>query len=80
MGESFGEDGTTDKVMNFVQDALPPITFKYTSILLVRKVASGLSIIVEMTAKTDDGSERVFTVVGPRGRVTKIFAFMGHAL
>jgi hypothetical protein len=45
----------------------------------VAKVKSGLNIVVEVVAKEGDG-EVTMCFVGPRGRMRKIFAGVGHPL
>jgi hypothetical protein len=46
----------------------------------VRKVASGLNVVVECVITDDDGSPRTFTLVGPRGRMKKAFAYVGKPI
>jgi hypothetical protein len=43
----------------------------------VRKVASGFNVVIECEVENEDGSPRTFTLVGPRGRMNRAFAFMG---
>lgn len=50
-------------------------TLKYA-----RKVASGLNIIVNASVTDDNGELTHLTFIGPRGRVKKIFAFLGWNL
>lgn len=51
-----------------------------TSLASARKVAAGLNIVVEAVMKDDEGNTETLTIIGPRGRVKKIFAFLGHKL
>ncbi len=46
----------------------------------VRKVASGLNVVVECVIKDDDGLARTFTLGGPRGRMKKAFAYVGKPI
>lgn len=46
----------------------------------VRKVKSGFNTIIEITVDGDAGGSNVFTLVGPRGRMKKIFAAVGIPL
>lgn len=45
-----------------------------------RKVASALNIVVEVAIPLEYGTDGVLTIIGPRGRVKKIFAFIGHPI
>lgn len=45
-----------------------------------RKVAAALNIVVEVAIPLEDGTDGILTIIGPRGRVKKIFAFIGHPI
>jgi hypothetical protein len=46
----------------------------------VRKVASGFNVVVECVVEGEDGSPTTFTLVGPRGRMKKAFAYVGKLI
>lgn len=50
------------------------------NLVSARKVAAGLNIVVEVVIRDDEGTTDELTIIGPRGRVKKIFAFLGHEL
>jgi hypothetical protein len=63
---------------------LPNGTFAWhltkTNVVFVQKVASGLQIMLELTYMNDNGFTEMITLIAPRGRLKKIFAFIGHPL
>ena len=58
------------------------VAFGFTTaqILGARRVAAGLNVIVEMLVRDNEGDSSMLTVIGPRGRVKNIFAFVGHSV
>lgn len=54
--------------------------FEPDELKLVRKVASGPNVVVECVIAEADGSPRTFTIVGPRGRMKKAFAYVGKPI
>jgi hypothetical protein len=46
----------------------------------VGNVASGLAIIVEVIFRDEDGQSHLLTLIGPSGRLKKIFKFLGHPI
>jgi len=51
------------------------------NLISARKVTAALNIIVEVVVGSEDGTGDVaMVVIGPRGRVKRIFAYLGHNL
>jgi hypothetical protein len=46
----------------------------------VKKVMAGLNIIVQVVYGYEDGEPMPIVIIGPRGRVKKIFAYIGYEL
>jgi hypothetical protein len=46
----------------------------------VKRIAAALQIVVEIVFVDDEGNSHLITLIGPRGRVKKIFAFIGYPL
>lgn len=57
----------------------PLVAIDQEGLLRAAKVKSGLNTAVEVVAKDGDG-EMTLCFVGPRGRMRKIFAGVGHPL
>lgn len=55
-------------------------TLEPETLVTVRKVASGLNVILELQLRAADEGIITVTLIGPRGRMKKIFAFIGHPL
>jgi len=49
-------------------------------ILDVRKPRAGLNVMLEVDVKGDNHEEHTLTLVGPRGRMKRIFDFLGWVL
>jgi len=57
------------------------LSFDREQVISARRVASGLNVIVDADIRADDGnSVLTVTFIGPRGRMKRIFAFLGHPL
>ena len=56
------------------------VAFTKDNLIAASKVAAGLNIIVQVSVKGNDGSAVPLVIVGPRGRIKKIFAFLGKPL
>jgi hypothetical protein len=56
-----------------------PITFATSEITAVSKRASAFNTVVDVQIKYDDESHTL-CLVGPRGRMKRIFATAGHAI
>lgn len=50
------------------------------NITYAKKIAAALQIVVEILLVDDGGNSHLITLIGPRGRVKKIFAFVGYPL
>ena len=52
------------------------------NLVSARKLSGAINIVVEVALRSNDGSGEVFKigVRGPNGRVSNIFAFLGHPL
>jgi hypothetical protein len=55
------------------------ITFATSEITAVSKRASAFNTVVDVQIN-DDGESHTFCLVGPRGRMKRIFATAGHAI
>jgi hypothetical protein len=51
-----------------------------SNVMFVEKVASGLQIMLELVYMDDRGFTQMVTLIAPRGRLKKIFEFIGHPL
>jgi hypothetical protein len=52
------------------------LVFQSADVRNVRKVASGLNTVVEFEGKDKNGWSQL-TIIGPRGRIKKVFALLG---
>lgn len=50
------------------------------NLVSARRISGAINIVVEVKLRSNDGTGEIFSVGirGPRGRVAKIFAFLGH--
>lgn len=54
------------------------LTLTPSTIKGMRKAASGLNVVLEAAVAAEDGKVVWLTFVGPRGRMKRIFAHVGH--
>jgi hypothetical protein len=57
-----------------------PISLAKSQLVAVRKRGSGLNIVVDVDVRAPEGDVVTLAIVGTRGRVKKIFAFMGFPI
>jgi hypothetical protein len=50
------------------------------NLVTVRKLAAGFNIVVQVVIRDTEGMMDEITIIGPRGRMKKIFAFLGQHL